>query len=99
MVLGTPTGIRRPRRWVCPQRGGRHARPGKFRKVARFLTAAFRKSSNPGIRRPRWGGVAVGVAVSATPSRTKLGANRMSELTPVTELTGIGVTDASLCGY
>lgn len=69
MVLGTPTGIRRPRLWVCPQRGGRHARPGKFRKVARFLTAAFRKSSNPGIRRPRWGGVAVGVAVSATPSR------------------------------
>jgi hypothetical protein len=28
-----------------------------------------------------------------------LGADRLSELTPVTELTGIGVTDASLCGY
>src|SRR5262249_22531687 len=33
------------------------------------LTAAFRASSSPGIRRPRWGGVAVGVAVSPPPPR------------------------------
>ena len=32
---------------------------------------AFGPDSNPGIRRPRWGGVVEGVAVPATPSRTK----------------------------
>ena len=56
-------------------------------------------SSNPGIRRPRWGGVVEGVAGSATPSRTKKKADRLSELHSATEMTGIGVTDAHLCGY
>jgi len=35
--------------------------------------ATFERSSTPGIRRPRWGGVVEGVAVSATPSRTNEG--------------------------
>ena len=59
-----------------------------------FLIAAFRASSNPGIRRPCWGGVAVGVAVSATPRVYKWGQSSLA-----TELTGIGVTDVPLSGY
>jgi hypothetical protein len=70
--------------------------PAIFGKRARLDgAAAFYASSNPGIRRPRWGGVAEGVVVSATPSRTKKGVR----INPVAELTGIGVTDAHLCGY
>ena len=60
--------------------------------------AAFRLNSNPGIRRPRWGGVVEGVAVSATPSRTKRGW-MLEGIHPANEKTGIGVTDAHLCGY
>jgi len=58
--------MRRPRRWVCPQRDGLRARPGKFLKAS-FDLPAFGTSSNPGIRRPRWGGVVEGVAVFRHP--------------------------------
>jgi len=62
----------------------------------RALTAAaFGTNSNPGIRRPRWGGVAVGVAVSATPTRIE----KKGRIDLVVELIGIGVTDALLSGY
>ena len=44
--------------------------PPKFGGVAPFGARAAETNSNPGIRRPRWGGVVEGVAVPATPSRT-----------------------------
>ena len=47
--------------------------PANSGKRVRFDAVVFGASSNPGIRRPRWGGVVEGVAVSATPSRTKKG--------------------------
>ena len=56
--------------------------PANSGKRVRFDAVVFGASSNPGIRRPRWGGVVEGVAVSATPSRTKKGTDRSSELTP-----------------
>ena len=83
---------------VRPQRGGQRARPGKIAGVV-LAWATFERSSNPGIRRPRWGGVVEGVADFRHPLAYEIRADRLSELTPVTELTGIGVTDASLCGY
>ena len=55
-------------------------------------------SSNPGIRRPRRGGVVEGVAVFRHPLRVRLG-GRMEGIDPATEMSGIGVTDAHLCGY
>jgi hypothetical protein len=58
----------------------------------------FARSSNPGIRRPRRGGVVEGVAITATPSRTT-GECRLEGIDPATEMSGIGVTDAHLCGY
>jgi hypothetical protein len=65
-------------------------------KRARFdRAAAFSMNSNPGIRRPRWGGVAEGGGgLHHPPSRTK-----GARIDPATELTGIGVTDAHLSGY
>jgi hypothetical protein len=46
-------------------------------------------NSNPGIRRPRWGGVDEGV----------VGIHHPLSYTGAMELTGIGVTDAHLSGY
>lgn len=73
--------------------------PAKFGRWFPAIGAAFRPSSDPGIRRPRWGGVVEGVAVSATPSRTKMRIDSREGVDPATEMTGIGVTDAHLCGY
>jgi hypothetical protein len=74
---------------------GRASCPSRQIPEGSGLTAAFRASSNPGIRRPRWGGVAVGVAVSATPTRIE----KKGRIDLVMELIGIGVTDALLSGY
>ena len=41
-----------------PQRDGPRARPGLNLEAG----SGFQKNSNPGIRRPRWGGVVEGVA-------------------------------------
>ena len=58
--------------------------------------AAFGRSSDPGIRRPRWGGVVEGVAVTATPRVQKRGPEGIKL---ATKLTGIDGTDAHLCKY
>ena len=58
-----------------------------------MTAAAFGTNSNPGIRRPRWGGVDEGVVgVSTAPSRIPTSGR-------ATELTGIGVTDAHLSRF